>query len=186
MAAGVILGSLGVETPGDEPRARVRLADRPRRIEMTEIERIGDQIRRAYGGRAWHGPSLQEVLAGVTAEQAAARPVANAHSIWEIVNHVSAWTSAVRQRMEGRSVEEPEEGDWPEVLDPSDAAWKGTLAALENNYGALRRAIAGLDDSRLEEPCGGQPASYYIHLTGSVQHYIYHAGQIALLKKALT
>jgi uncharacterized damage-inducible protein DinB len=150
---------------------------------MTEIERIDDQIKRAYSGQAWHGPSLQEVLKGVTAAQAAARPIASAHSIWEIVNHVSAWIEVVRQRMRGNPAGQPDEGDFPEAGDTSEAAWKRTLSALDSNHEALRKEVASLEESRLDEPCGGQPASYYIHLLGTVHHYLYHAGQIALLKK---
>ena len=150
---------------------------------MTEIERIDDMIKRAYKGEAWHGPSVQEVLVGVTARQAAARPIANTHSIWEIVNHISAWTSVVRKRMSGEAARQPDEGDFPEVSDTSEAAWSNALAALESNYEALRREIAALDESRLDQPCGDRPISYYIHLQGTVHHYLYHAGQIALLKK---
>ena len=68
---------------------------------MTEIERILDQLRRAYEGEAWHGPSVREVLAGVTAEQARERPLANAHSIWELVHHIAVWESVGRRRLEG-------------------------------------------------------------------------------------
>jgi uncharacterized damage-inducible protein DinB len=150
---------------------------------MTEIERISDQIDRAYGGDAWHGPSVREALAGVTAQQAAARPIANAHSIWEIVSHLSAWTSVVRKRMLGEPARQPDEGDFPEVSDSGEVAWRETLDALESNYEALRREIACLDESQLDQPCGERPVSYYTHLHGTVQHYLYHAGQIALLKK---
>jgi len=150
---------------------------------MTETERIHDLIKRAYSGQAWHGPSFLEVLNGVTAAQAAARPIPNGHSIWEIVNHVSAWTEVVRQRMQGKSTGQPDEGDFPETSDTSEAAWKKTLAALETSHEALLREVAGLEQSRLDEPCGGRPISYYIHLHGTVHHYLYHAGQIALLKK---
>jgi len=149
---------------------------------MTEIERIDDQIRRAYKGKAWHGPSLLEVLEGITAEQAARRGP-NAHSIWEIVNHVSAWTAAVTARLRGDAVDEPAEGDWPSMADTSEIAWKAALERLESNYQGLRKQIAGLDTARLDDSGGGRPISHYINLHGTVQHYVYHAGQIALLKK---
>jgi hypothetical protein len=48
---------------------------------MSESDHIADQLRRAFYGDAWHGDSLFEILAGVTAAQAAARPVKDAHSI---------------------------------------------------------------------------------------------------------
>ena len=57
---------------------------------MNEIRKIRSQIRRAFEGQAWHGPSVKELLADVTAEQAAAHPVAGAHSIWELALHIGA------------------------------------------------------------------------------------------------
>lgn len=63
----------------------------PRKGYMTEVKRISDQLQRAFEKDAWHGPAVMEVLNGVTAQQAAARPVPNAHSIWEITLHVSGW-----------------------------------------------------------------------------------------------
>ena len=56
---------------------------------MLDMEIIADQISRAFRGESWHGPSVREVLASVSAEDAAAHPIADAHSIWEIVLHLS-------------------------------------------------------------------------------------------------
>jgi hypothetical protein len=50
----------------------------------SEIARIDDELRRAYEGGAWHGPALREVLAGVSSETAAERPVPGGHTIWEM------------------------------------------------------------------------------------------------------
>src|SRR5437764_6919973 len=59
------------------------------RNEMNEVERILDQLKRAFEGNAWHGPAVEEVLADVTAEQAAAKPIPDAHSIWELTLHIA-------------------------------------------------------------------------------------------------
>ncbi|MCI0613505.1 DinB family protein, partial [bacterium] len=91
---------------------------------MTEIEKTIDQLQRAFKKDSWSGPSLQEVLAKVTAEIAAAKPIENAHTIWEIVLHLAAWKSVVRQRIEGKPLRTPEEGDWPAVTDISEDAWR--------------------------------------------------------------
>lgn len=152
---------------------------------MTEIERIADQLKRAFEGEAWHGPSLQEVLAGVTAEQAAARPLAHSHSIWEIVLHLAAWDGVVRRRIEDEQIDNPDEGDWPLVKDRSEAAWGNTLEWLKNNHTKLRRTVSWLDDASLDQPLAGGKSTAYVTIHGSIQHYLYHAGQIALLKKAL-
>jgi uncharacterized damage-inducible protein DinB len=159
---------------------------------MTETRRIADQLERANGGDAWHGPSLKETLDGVTAAQAAARPVAGAHSIWELVLHVAAWEGAVRARIEDGTLAQPAEGDWPEVTDTSEAAWQRALALLEERHAALLEAINKLDDDQLSRRLGeerdkplGSGVSVYATLHGAVQPNLYHAGQIALLRKAL-
>jgi uncharacterized damage-inducible protein DinB len=150
---------------------------------MSEVKRIASQLRRAYEGRAWHGPSLKEILGGVTAEQAASRPLTQAHSIWEIALHIMAWESAVLKRIEGEYVEEPDEGDWPAVEDASESAWQAALATLEDKHMKLRAAVARLEDGRLNEPLAeGKPSAYFT-LHGVIQHTLYHAGQIALLKR---
>jgi uncharacterized damage-inducible protein DinB len=151
---------------------------------MQEIRAIADQLKRAYEGEAWHGPSLKEILADVTAEQAARRSVAGAHSIWEVVLHIAAWEGTVRARLEGEYLVEPLEGDWPAVEETGDSAWRETLQKLESNHMKLREAIARLDGARLFEPLAeGMPSAYYT-LHGIIQHDLYHAGQIAVLKKA--
>jgi hypothetical protein len=150
---------------------------------MNEIERIEDQIKRAYSGPAWHGPSLKESLAGLTAIQAGSKRLASSHSIWEIANHVSAWTAVVVQRLRGESLEQPAEGDFPEPGSIDEAAWLAALARLESNYTDLLAEVAGIEDSQLDEASAGRSVSRYVHLHGTVQHYLYHAGQISLLKK---
>jgi len=152
---------------------------------MAEVERIADQFRRAFEGKAWHGPSVREVLAGVTAEQAARHPLPDAHSIWEIVVHIGVWEAFVRRRLEGEVITDvPPEQDWPPVADTSETAWKRTLEDLERGHQRLRKVISELPESRLSDTVQGMGYSVYFMLHGVVQHDLYHAGQIALLKKA--
>ena len=151
---------------------------------MDEIKRIDDQLRRAFEGHAWHGPALRELLADVTAEQATARPIPGAHSIWEIALHIAAWHEGVRRRVEGERVELSAEEDWPPVASTSEAAWQDALAMLERTHTELRRTVSRLADARLQEMVVGKDHSVYVMLHGLIQHDLYHAGQIALLKKA--
>ena len=96
---------------------------------MTESARIADQLHRAFAGGAWHGPALRQLLRGVTAKQAAARPLAGGHSIWELVLHITAWKKAVRQRVMGRAIELSPREDWPPAGKASAAAWRNTTSA---------------------------------------------------------
>ena len=152
---------------------------------MSEIQRIVDQLQRAFEGNAWHGPSVKEVLAGVPADRAAAKPLAAAHGIWELVHHIAAWEAIVRRRIEGEViVEVADEEDWPRVADTSEAAWRVSLDELERGHELLRDAIVGMKESRLEETVPGKDHSFYVLVHGVVQHDLYHAGQIALLRRA--
>jgi uncharacterized damage-inducible protein DinB len=151
---------------------------------MREIERITDQLERAFEGEAWHGPSVLEIIEGISSQQAAARPLDGIHSIWEIVLHIAAWERAVLSRLNGDRAQLPTEEDWPMIAATSDEAWKQTRQALKQGHDDLRSTIAGLDESRLDQPIIEGLASVYVTLHGIVQHDLYHAGQIAILKKA--
>ncbi len=156
---------------------------------MTEIDRILDQLKRSYHGEAWHGPALREILLDVTAEQAAARPLPNAHSIWELVLHITAWEDATRKALEGIPINVPDEENFPAIPDTSEDAWREALTTLEATHYVLREAIARVTDDMLDTAAGhfvpGRPYSYYFLLHGVIQHNLYHAGQIVMLKKAL-
>jgi uncharacterized damage-inducible protein DinB len=160
---------------------------------MSEISRIIDELEREYGGDPWHGSPLVAILDGVTASQANARPVANAHSIWELVLHVTGWKNEVRLRLSGAPAGEPREGDWPDVGEPSDERWHAALERLRRAQRDLLADIQTLPEAKLLAPTNdprdkktGAGDNYYVLLHGAVQHDVYHAGQIALLKKGLT
>lgn len=151
---------------------------------MSEIARILDQMDRAFSGDAWHGPSLMALLAGVSAEDAGNRRIPQAHSIWEIAQHIAAWNTIVRRRLQGEIVQVTPEMDWPPLPEASESAWKRTLKQLKESREELRRAAAELSDEQLEEKPPNLPDSRYVLLHGLIQHDLYHAGQIAILKKA--
>ena len=156
---------------------------------MSETARIADQLRRAFSGEAWHGDSLLEILSGITAAQAAARPIKHAHSIWELVLHIAAWDRAVRRRLSGEAVDLSDKQNFPSAMDPSEGAWRRAVEQAKSVHDELIKAVSAFSDERLSEKVSGkkdQPDWYnfYYMLHGVVQHELYHAGQIALLKKA--
>jgi hypothetical protein len=149
-----------------------------------ELARIDDELRRAYDGDCWHGPPLRAVLQGVTAEVAASKPPPLAHSIWALVNHLSAWVEvAVLRLAEWRPVAAPDAGDFPAVTDTSAASWAAALDLLDRRHRRLLDVVAGLDAARQDAIVPGKDYPAAVMLHGTAQHYAYHAGQIALLKK---
>lgn len=158
---------------------------------MSEIDRIADELERAHQGEPWHGPAARQILDGVTAATAAARPIPGAHSIWELVLHLIAWRGEVARRVGGGEPAEPAEGDWPPVTETTEAAWTRTLARLEESHGRLEAALRRLPEARLDElvgrprdPALGTGVTYYVTLHGVAQHDAYHLGQVSLLKRA--
>jgi len=151
----------------------------------TECLRISEQLRRAFEGVAWHGPSLKELLLGVSVEQAQAHPIAGGHSIWELVLHIGVWEQVTLAALQGVPVPRilPPERDWIAVPDSAEAWPRDVHGLLEANR-KLCNAIENLGDERLEEMVPGRKYDFYTILHGVVQHALYHAGQIALLRKS--
>jgi uncharacterized damage-inducible protein DinB len=150
-----------------------------------EVGNIADQIERTFEGDAWHGSSISEVLSSVCAEEAAARPLPAVHTIWEIVLHMSVWQRTVRERLQGRPIRPlSDEEDWPTVAEVSDSAWAEAVRELGSEYELLREEARRWNDRNLGERVEGQRYTVYQMLHGVVQHGLYHAGQIAVLKKA--
>lgn len=156
---------------------------------VSELDRIQDQFRRAFEGEAWHGPAVLALLDGVTAQQAAAHPIPGAHSIWELTLHIEAWERACLRRLKGDPAQLADAENWEPINDTSDAAWEATKQRLIDNHRELLDAISNVDESSLNQPIMTHPtipfSSTYVTLHGGVQHDLYHAGQIAILKKAL-
>ena len=117
-----------------------------------EIARIAEQLRRAVEGGAWHGPSVMETLAGVDARAAAAYPIKGAHSIWEILNHITAWTHAIVRRLNGEAVELQGADDWPPVTDGSEPAWQAAIASFRAAQQELLAKLKAMSNARARRP----------------------------------
>ncbi len=150
----------------------------------TESARIADQLRRAYDGSAWHGPALMELLADVDASTAAAKPLPNVHSIWELLLHIAAWDRAGLVRLSGAICQLKGEENFPGIPKATEAAWRKAVAAARRTHDRLVRTVSGLSDARLRDRVPGKRYDFYHMLHGIAQHELYHAGQIAILKKA--
>ena len=157
-----------------------------------ETKEIAELIERVMTGDPWHGASVRQALAGLDAEQAAHKPVAGAHSVWELVLHMTGWAREVQARLEGAAAGEPAAGDWPAVVDATPVAWERDRRTLFEVHTALAAAIRRTPPAQLDEPvidhrdrAAGTGMSKYLTLHGVVHHTVYHAGQIALLRRAL-
>ena len=158
---------------------------------LPEAARTLALVLEVHSGDPWHGYSTRRILDGVTAAQAAARPASGAHSIWEIVLHMTGWTREISSRLRGGEPKDPEAGDWPEVGEPAGERWTAALAALDEAQRELGLAAwevadtAWLTEPRAaRDPSLGSGKTLLATLEGLALHHAYHAGQIALLRRA--
>lgn len=149
---------------------------------MREIGRIARLLEETFEGKPYYGPSVLGALENVTADIATLRPRWSAHSIWDIVAHLAAELNYARDIIEGTAGPWIDgETTWPAVSDTSEAAWQQAIRALRKANRALVRAVKQLDDSVLSKKPIRVRGPFHVMLHGTLQHNIYHAGQISLL-----
>jgi hypothetical protein len=144
---------------------------------------LAREVETLVHGETWHGPALDELLEGLSADAAALRPIPDGHTIWELVLHVTAWTDVFRRRLEGTAVEEPEAGDFPARPAPSERAWRDGKQALFDAHRALAARVAALSAADLRAPVPGRPFDAGFQVRAAIRHTVYHSGQIGLLRK---
>ena len=145
-----------------------------------------------WHGNPWFGSSSDTILAGVSAAEASTRIAPGTHTIWEIVEHMTAWTEAVAARVRGAGAKAPERGDWPSVTERTDAAWTAALASLK---AARAELLAEIESSHEEDiqihvknhspPFADTGLSRAGTVAGLIDHDAYHLGQIAMIKRAV-
>ena len=153
----------------------------------SDLEALRQDLHKVYDGEPWHGSSITEVLKGIDAEAAARQPIPHAHTIWELVLHMTAWTREVASRVRGALAKSPPE-DWPAPrFGGGEQAWKSAkddLAAAQKEIEAAVAALQADDLVRWIENPEGTSCTVGTVIRGLLQHHTYHQGQIAILKRA--
>ncbi|HTJ51028.1 MAG TPA: DinB family protein [Cyclobacteriaceae bacterium] len=153
-----------------------------KRIELMEIQSIISLLQKSYEHDPWHGPSIKDILEGITEEQSL-RHLPNTHSICELVAHMIVWREFVSLKLQGDKdfkmtddLNFPIRNDWNEVLKELEKSQKNLVALLKQ-----------FPETRLREtvPSVTNQYTFYTLLHGLIHHDIYHAGQISLIKKVL-
>ena len=150
---------------------------------MTETQRLLRQYEMVLHGDAWHGDAIWKILNGISAEAAAHRPLANSHTIWENVMHMTFWEAVGAKRLAGERAGLDEALNFPEMPAITETNWQQTLERYRASNEEFGKALAKLDAARVDELTAAGKRTFYDEAHGVIQHNVYHAGQIALLKK---
>ncbi|MEZ5965440.1 MAG: DinB family protein [Planctomycetota bacterium] len=141
----------------------------------------------AYDKKAWHGPNLKGLLRGMTPAQAAFRLHDGRHNAWELTVHCAYWKYTVTRLLlaEPRGSFPLAGSNWfPRPSDAGAAAWRADRALLEAQHRRLLAAVAALRDRDLAHTPAGSKHTVQRLVLGAAAHDLYHAGQIALLKRS--
>ena len=154
---------------------------------MTEVSRITRLLEQTFEGKPYYGPSVLGAIALVTADLARRKPHPYVHSIWELVAHLVEELNYSRAVIEGNAGPWIEgETTWPVLTDTSEAAWQSTLYKLAEANHLLVSVVQQLDDGMLDATVPRIRAPLYVMLHGTIQHSVYHAGQISVLARQLS
>ncbi|MFD0942171.1 DinB family protein [Pedobacter boryungensis] len=149
-----------------------------------------DELEKAYNGDAWHGSNALNLILKADTQKVFTHPIPNAHSIAELVLHLTAWTEEVLDRIQGKEAKSPTRGDWPTPIEKTEQEWeiivKDFSSANERLIAAANNLLPAqwpniVVDKRSPELGTGVNNAQLIN--GLIQHHAYHSGQIALLLK---
>jgi uncharacterized damage-inducible protein DinB len=153
----------------------------------SDLEALRQDLHKVYDGDPWHGTSITALLKEIDADVAARRSIPHAHTIWELVLHMTAWTREVASRVRGAPAKSPPE-DWPAPrFGGGNPAWKAAKDDLAAAQGEIEAAVGALNADDLIRWIDNHEGTGYTVGTvirGLLQHHTYHEGQIAILKRA--
>ncbi len=149
---------------------------------MNEIQQLVQRYDQTMSGDAWYGYPIWKILDGIDAPCAVAQLIPGTHNIWQLVMHMEFWERIAARRFSG-PVTPDEAGNFPATPALDEAEWQKTLESLRVSNNEFRQAISLLDSTVLDKTTPGGQHSFRYELVGVIEHHIYHAGQIALLKK---
>lgn len=157
---------------------------RQREATMTEIQQLVQRYDQTMVGGAWYGDPVWTILQDIDAQCAATQMIPGTHTIWQLVMHMEFWEQVALGRFSGPvSAEEDDPGNFPATPAPDDARWQKALESFRASNREFLQAISRLDPNALDSNTPGRQRTFRYELVGVIEHHIYHAGQIALLKK---
>lgn len=143
-------------------------------------------LRSVTHGPAWHGDSVMDILRRVTPEQAAQRPLESAHTIWEVLNHMIAWSEYTERVLQGGDAETlTGEADWPPVRGTGAEQWNAAVDRFQASADRIIAIVGSWTEAQLGATVNGREFTFKVLVHGIAHHNTYHSGQIGVLLAGL-
>ena len=150
----------------------------------TALQYIIQQLRDSYEGDPWHGGSVKNTLERIPVQKVFVKPSPGAHSPLELLYHIVIWREFTISRLVADQTRDPhyfEEKNW-QALDHKDhSLWQKGLWQLQDTQERLINILQEKEDDLLEKIVPERKYNYRFLLQGTIQHDIYHTGQLAYI-----
>jgi hypothetical protein len=166
-------------------------------LELMDVFRMEFDF--CWDTETWFLP-LESALEGLNSTDASWQPPGGGNTIWQTVNHLNYYNAVLVRQINDATpgkkasdkkaaygdIGEPADPKWKAILavntfgdagDPADSKkWKAVLAETHLICGDLRKSLAQINDSQLDEELVGG-------LARQIMHNVYHIGQIVFIRK---
>lgn len=148
------------------------------------IKEISESLKTVYNGQPWYGSNLLDILNTI----GSANPNANlngSNTLGQVLEHMIQWKRFTIEKIKGNEsfhIELNSNQDWNKGKVYTQEEFTELIRNFKIACEELIDFINDKEDSFLEN-LAYKKYSYEVLIEGSIQHDIYHAGQLALLKK---
>lgn len=152
-----------------------------------EVLSVIQNLETSLSGRPWYGKAVYELLQEIDESKTTFKPNHQDHSLNDLLWHMITWAEFVLAHLENQEEAERkaiEARDW-RITDPFHHSWQKGITKLKSIHKKIADLLADKEDSFLNEMVPNRPYNFRFMLNGLIQHNIYHAGQMAYLKKML-
>ncbi len=153
---------------------------------MNVTVQIAKQFRDTLWGGNWTSVNLKDTLKDITWQQAITK-VHTFNTIATLVFHTNYYVEAVSRVLQDQPLNAKDAYSFEHPPITSQEDWEAMQNKTWNDAEKFIILIEQLPNSKLEETFMDEKyGNYYRNLTGIIEHYHYHLGQIVLIKKLIT
>jgi len=148
-------------------------------------KKIIENLQTVFNDHPWYGYSVMKILQSIPAEHIN-NSFKDGNSIAQILDHILAWRTFSIESLKGNfsfKIEINSSNDWNKNKHYSLEEWQQSIEQLKENQATLIELVESKSDELLESIIPERKYTYLTLLENSIQHDLYHLGQIALLNK---